>query len=490
MRRGRKKKAGKTPRTLYATASIIMIAMILVALMFTLNTANVQEALNAFMHPKTNATSYYCGIAVSEQQYNTLNSTGSYQFEGNPCHHYYINGKIGAFNTVLSGGIDGPVTLYNSILLVPLEPPTYNYTSPSYYMPNMSAMWGGLAAVNATTGGLIWQDNFTDPIMTQPLAVNGIVYVGSGSDFINTNAKQNGIFAINITNGQIVWEIKTTNQNMPTFVYYNDSIIKISNLAAPLFNASVPDGALQAFDPLTGDLKWQVSLNALVAMSSPVLVGNTIYLGEYYQNNTNRGVVYAINADTHKIVWSTFFPKGADRATQDTTLAIWNNTLIDGFAYTNPELPDQYQPTNLTLVGLDLTNGSIRWEFNEGVGVNTPRSMLPASTTYNNIAFTDTTEIGWLYALNMSTGKPLWKFHTGPSLPPPQVIDGYVFAENQTGTVFILDMNDTLYKTIDLGTPEGWCGSASIAQIGDKVVFGGDDGRLIVLPISSLIAPD
>ena len=114
--------------------------------------------------------------------------------------------------------------------------------------------------------------------------------------------------------------------------------------------------------------------------------------------------------------------------------------------------------------------------------------MLPVFTAYNNIAFSVTTELGWLYALNMSTGQRLWKFHTGPSLQNPEVIDGHVFAENQTGTVFILDMNGTLYKTINLGTPMGWCGSAGIAQIGDKVVFGGDDGRLIVLPISSIIS--
>jgi len=141
------------------------------------------------------------------------------------------------------------------------------------------------------------------------------------------------------------------------------------------------------------------------------------------------------------------------------------------------------------VVGLDVNTGNIKWGFNEDRGVDTPRSMMPPLTAYDNIAFSDTTEIGWLYALNMSTGRLLWKFHTGPSLPNPQVIDGYVFAENQTGTVFLLRMNGTLYKTINLGTPMGWCGSAQLAQIGDKMVFGGEDGRLVVLPISGLIAP-
>ncbi len=506
MKQGNKKKASKTSMASSATTPIIIAAVVvlLAALVFAFNVANVQGTLNAFAHPRTNATLYYCGIAVSEQQYALLNSTGQYQFEGNPCHQYYINGTIGAFNTVLSGGIDGPITLYKNTLLVPMEPPAYNYTPPSYYPPNMSMMWGGLAAVNATTGKLIWQDNFTNPVMTQPLAVNGIAYVGTGDDYTSVGSEQNGMFAINITDGRIVWEIKTTSQNMPTFVYYNGSIIKMSTLwnGFNLWNKSTANfttHALQAFDPLTGNLKWQMGLGGFSAMSSPVLIGNTIYFGEMHQNSNtlvrpnppyilNHGIIYAINLDTHTAVWNTTFPNGADRATQDTTLAIWNNTLIDGYAFTNYSLPIQNMITNLTLVGMDRNNGSIKWEFNEGRGPNTPRSMLPVFTAYNNIAFSVTTELGWLYALNMSTGQRLWKFHTGPSLQNPEVIDGHVFAENQTGTVFILDMNGTLYKTINLGTPMGWCGSAGIAQIGDKVVFGGDDGRLIVLPISSIIS--
>ena len=147
MKQGNKKKASKTSMASSATTPIIIAAVVvlLAALVFAFNVANVQGTLNAFAHPRTNATLYYCGIAVSEQQYALLNSTGQYQFEGNPCHQYYINGTIGAFNTVLSGGIDGPITLYKNTLLVPMEPPAYNYTPPSYYPPNMSMMWGGLA---------------------------------------------------------------------------------------------------------------------------------------------------------------------------------------------------------------------------------------------------------------------------------------------------------------------------------------------------------
>ena len=64
-----------------------------------------------------------------------------------------------------------------------------------------------------------------------------------------------------------------------------------------------------------------------------------------------------------------------------------------------------------------------------------------------------------------------------------------MFAENQTGTVFVLGLDGTLYKKINLGTPEGWCGSAEIFRIGDKLLFGGENGRLMAMPISDFIGP-
>ena len=317
--------------------------------------------------------------------------------------------------------------------------------------------------------------------------MNGIAYIGSGDDFSGL-PKKDGIFAINITDGKIVWSRLTMGQNMPTFVYYNNSIIQVGSWV------SRPNdiGQLQVFDPLNGSVKWQLNISAFSAMSSPVLVGNIIYFGaESYQSmNRSGGVVYAIDADSHKIVWKTHFPKNYNRATQDSTVSIWNNTLVDGYAITynrTNQLPNM--TINLTLAGIYLNNGTIRWTFNEGLGNNTPRSVLPATTAYDGISFSDTTEMGWLYALNMSTGKQIWRFYTGPSLPNPQVIDGYVFAENQTGTVFVLGLDGTLYKKINLGTPEGWCGSAEIFRIGDKLLFGGENGRLMAMPISDFIGP-
>jgi outer membrane protein assembly factor BamB len=296
---------------------------------------------------------------------------------------------------------------------------------------------------------------------------------------------------------------------MPSFAYYNNSVIKIggyipnfNNTKAPptlqgifdlqtTINTTNTTGYLQALNPQTGNLEWEINISGSSAMSSPVLVGNMVYFGansDSSQPNKNSGKVMAINLDTHQIVWTTYFPSGADRATQDTTLSIWNNTLVDGYAYTyNSSGGPQNRVISLTLVGINITNGNIKWKFNEPLGKNTPRSVLPPTTAYNGIVLSDTTEIGWLYALNIQTGNLLWKFYTGPELPNPQIIDGYVFAENQTGTVFVLELNGTLYESFNLGTPEDWCGSAQIVQIGNSIVFGGENGQLFSMPISEII---
>lgn len=433
---------------------------------------------------------YFCEVYVNGTvQRIQAASSVLYQFEGNPCHLFYMNGSVGTFNITLDGGVEAPVTLRDGILLVPLGAPMYTYALPSYYPPaNFSKLWGALVAVNAMTGNIMWEDRFNNNEMAQPLVINGIAYVGTGSDFVSNLTKQNNIAAVNITTGKVVWNITTTEQNMPTFAYYKGQIIRM-----PGGYYDTPEGYLDSFDAKTGSLLWQVNVSGFAAMSSPALVGNTLYIGLngvlYFPNRGDS--VVAVNLDTHKVVWQRIFLElGANKATHDAPPAVWDNVLVEGYGIVNST--SHRDPPNLTvnitLVGINITSGNIIWKLNEGVGRFPPRSMLAAMTAYNNIVYSDSATVGYLYAANMTTGKLLWRFHTGPAEANPAIIDGYVVAVNQTGTVFLLRQDGTLYKKINLNMPMGWCGVSETAVIGDKVVFGGMNGKLIVMPVSALIA--
>lgn len=154
-----------------------------------------------------------------------------YQFEDNSSHVYAINGSVEDFNVSLKGFdnqkcvVLGPVSYYKGGLLVPL--------SSSYMGLNFSEYFGGLAYINGTNGKQEWTDYFSNQVMTQPLVFGGIAYLGLGSAFFDPEKNASGILAVNITNGVVIWSRYLDSEHMPTFLYYNDTL-----LAAPGFGNS------------------------------------------------------------------------------------------------------------------------------------------------------------------------------------------------------------------------------------------------------------
>jgi outer membrane protein assembly factor BamB len=59
---------------------------------------------------------------------------------------------------------------------------------------------GGVYAINATTGQIVWKTVTGGAVNSSPEVANGVVYVGSSDG---------GMYAINATTGQIVWKLAT-----------------------------------------------------------------------------------------------------------------------------------------------------------------------------------------------------------------------------------------------------------------------------------------
>ncbi len=450
-----------------------------------------------------------------------------YQYEGNPCHLFYINASISAINYTVNGGVDAAVAVYRNMLLVPMNQETSEanmsqtmsanysatanplllnnlpFTLPSYAPPkNWSLVWGKLAAYNATTGRLVWEDNFTAPVMSQPLIANNTAYVSTGYDFVDVPNYRNGIYAINATNGNVIWNLPTVSEHMPTPVYYNNSLI-----IAPGDGVGIDSKYLLALNPRTGVTKWSLFIGGESAMSSPALVGNTIYFGVRLESYNSSAIqppdaVFAVNLDTRRVVWRSV--AGGNLGTQDSSPAVYGNVLVSGYGYVinqsyssantshgiatlNMTYTVETQRVAVFMLGLNATTGNTLWQYYAGTGANPPRSKIPAPTVYGGIAYIDNTVTGNLVALNLTTGHAIWSFHTGLSQPNPAIVDNHVLGINQTGTLFVFEMNGTMIRKIDMQLAMGWCGSGQIAVVGNKLVFGGENNRIVIVPISSII---
>lgn len=528
----RSKKTNKEKRTMFPLILVIIIGVLAIAALSYLfgasppskNLIPVVLQTPQTNQPATTAyTQYYnTSKGCAEKILQSHIENQSYQYEGNPCHLFYINASVSDINYTLNGGVDAAVYVYNNMLLVPMSQPmtlammtnvsmtnmsapkplisNLPFTLPSYYPPmNWSNVWGKLAAYNATTGRLIWEDNFSAPVMSQPLVVNNTIYVSTGSDFVDFSQYRNGIYAINATTGSFIWNVSTIPEHMPTPVYYNNTLIIV-----PGAGTGTDSQYLMALDPENGEPLWYLFIGGESAMSSPTLVGNMIYFGVRLAPSQlniypQRTALFAVNLNTKRVAWITYFK--ANFGTEDAPPAVWNNIVVAGYAYSNPMLPDTTLPqsaegtnsslenlnVSVYLVGLNATTGKQTWGVYAGTGVNPPRSKIPAPTIYNGIVYSDNTVTGTLLAINVTTGKVLWSYHTGLSDPNPAIIDNHVLDINQTGWLFVLNMNGTLTRKMNLGLAMGWCGSGQLAQVGNNLVIGGENNRIVTLPVSKVI---
>jgi outer membrane protein assembly factor BamB len=169
-------------------------------------------------------------------------------------------------------------------------------------------------AVNATTGTYIWFKN-TGAVRSSPAVIDGVVYFGSDYTYFwaldaatgNTikrleigfpvkssptivqgvayfGANHHVLYAFNIGTGNTVWSAAL-----------NGNVESCPVVAGDIVYAITTDGTLYALDTANGAQQWSKAVGATDA--SPIVIGNTIYVG-------SENKFYAFNATDGAEVWS------------------------------------------------------------------------------------------------------------------------------------------------------------------------------------------
>ncbi len=338
-------------------------------------------------------------------------------------------------------------------------------------------------------------------VMTQPVIVGNILYIGSGNDFVNFTMPQNNVLAINMLTGAVIWNISTVQENMPTFAYFNGSVIVLPGLGG--------NGYLHAYNLSTGMPIWNLSLGGYSAMSSITLVDNIAYIGlRNIMEPSTRGAntsnlftpihnstFYAVDLRTHKIIWSRVF--NVSLGVQDTSPSVWGNIIVTGYAI--PITPVQKASSTYAspkykikayLAGLNASNGKLLWTFYMGSGYVGPRIEINPTSAYNNLVYSDTFSTGVLYAINMTTGTKVWAINTGPTTSDVNMVGGYaILANSINGTVFVIDSKGNVKSIIDMNMHTG---PVDEAVVGDHLLLSSVNrenmtGEVESVPISQII---
>ena len=240
-----------------------------------------------------------------------------------------------------------------------------------------TGMNGGVWAVNATNGNMIW--SFPTHQLPASIAVaDGVAYVAAGSS----------VYAIR--DGQEVWRVNFSRSVVASngsLVASARSVVAAGNLVyVDVYADGDVDGVrrLHAFHATSGVEKWRYTNNIM----SEYLSVNS---GIVYLNSAEKGMVYALNADNGRKLWQ--FDGGATYRSQVTT---------DGDTV--------YVAGDQAVYALHAKNGKEIWRFathsSQGSGAGeVATGVTPAEDT---IYVADNN----LHALRAVDGTERWSFST------------------------------------------------------------------------------
>jgi outer membrane protein assembly factor BamB len=285
---------------------------------------------------------------------------------------------------------------------------------------------------------------------------------GQDASMFRGNLAHTGVYAgagVPKLNG-VKWKFKTGGR-----------VISSPVIANGMAYVGSTDKNLYAVDLESGAQKWKFATGSSV-VSSPAVSGNSVYFGSY------DGFSYAVDAATGMLQWK-FETAGEKRFAAKhlhgleppaetmpdpwdfflSSPAVWNGAVYFGSGDGN-------------IYALDGTSGKLKWKFHTGDVVHSSPAIADG-TLY--IGSWD----GYLYALDASTGEKKWSFKTGddPAIhnhigiqSSPVVADGTVYFGCRDSNVYALDAASGKQKWA-YSTQGSWVNN-SLAVYDGRVYFG------------------
>ena len=228
--------------------------------------------------------------------------------------------------------------------------------------------------------------------------------IGSGLLFFGNNVGK--VHAINLTTGSEAWSFPTGSAVYATPLVVGDTV----------YVGSI-DSNMYALERSNGTQLWSFPTNNSISSSAKYVDGVIVFSS--YDGNT-----YLLNATTGKEASHPFRTGGNIRGTP----AIVNGTAIIG---SNDGNVTRFRLSDLSIV----------WKF-------TLPMQWDGYVKYSSAAVSDDkvfigSDDHNAYALDLDTGRPLWKFQTGAAVyASPGVHGGRVFVNSVDGNLYAVPLDD------------------------------------------------
>ena len=377
---------------------------------------------------------------------------------------------------------------------IPLDgPPLAGNTTTTAYtigMPVGVSVVGGIAyvgsdngytyALNAITGKLIWAHYGWNMTMSNPLVVNGRVYVSTGSAYFNyantmlyVEGKRptrgpglNSMYALDARTGAEIWSYHFPGEAMPTAAY-EDGFLYIGT----------GDGHVYKLDSVSGKPAWVSDIVSFVSMSSPVLNDRYLFVG-----GTNPNYFYALDKQTGRIIWKMTLPNLVATGIGDCTPAYADGIVVQEATVKSG---DPRNPVANVLLALDANTGNILWQHRFGNGP-TPAAMKTATPmTAEGKVFEGSPVTGDYFALDLHSGRQLWQVRLGAEIRAGAALaGGILYVPFKSGDIAAIRVADGSHVgNYHVG---GAFGPSSPVIVGGTLYVSNIYGWVVALPVADI----
>jgi len=335
-------------------------------------------------------------------------------------------------------------------------------------------------ALNAVTGKLIWAHYGWNMTMSNPLVVNGVVYVSTGSAYFNyantmlyLHGKRptrgpglNSMYALDARTGKEIWVYHFSGEAMPTAAY-EDGFLYIGT----------GDGHVYKLNAVTGRPDWVSDIVSFVSMSSAVLNGKYVFLG-----GTNPNFFYALDKKTGKVAWKATIPKLVATGMGDCTPAYADGLVVQEATI---DTGHPQSPVANVLLALNADTGKIVWQKRFADGPIPPAMKTATPMIANGKVFEGSPVTGDYYALDLKTGRELWSVHLGAQIRSGAALaDGILYVPYKSGDIAAIRAADGIH----LGNKHigGAFGPSSPVIVGGTLYVSNIYGWVLAVPVSEI----
>ena len=340
-------------------------------------------------------------------------------------------------------------------------------------------------ALNAETGAFIWNYSIGQSPHSNAVVSNGIVYVGSSHQ---------GVFAFNALTGSKIW-------NYPTSPGMGSSI---AVSGGKVYFAGT-DGVMYELDASSGTKLWSYTLSNTATSSSPSVANGILYIrnsngylcafGKASQSSISLSPTFGLAGATSTLSGSGFNAGSTVTATFGGAPIALSNSNVDSLGHfsatiTIPSDPSEFYQIIVTdksglsasatfrvvsaavtswpmfmhdlqhsgtADNIPVTSRNSLWNFTVDIG-NIMNAVSSSAAVVGGIVY-DSSQNGYLYALDAYTGNCYWRFNLGDSvLSSPVVVNGVVYVSTMNGVYAVNAYTGAqIWKTIkfsgDVSTP-------------------------------------